>query len=39
MPTKAPAEVQAYLAKLPKDQRKTVLGLRNAVIGANDAAP
>ena len=39
MPTKAPAEVQAYLAKLPEDQRKTVLGLRNAVIGANDAAP
>ena len=39
MPKKTPALVETYLAKLPEDQRKTVLGLRNAVIGANDAAP
>ena len=33
MPKKAPREVDAYLAKLPVDQRKTVVSLRNAVIG------
>ena len=37
MPKKAPREVDAYLAKLPAAQRKTVIGLRNAVLSSRPA--
>jgi len=35
MPKRAPHEVQAFLAKLPAQQRKTVIALKSAILKAN----
>lgn len=37
MPKKPPAEVEAYLSKLPGLHRRTLVELRNALLRANSA--